>query len=131
LGFVEAEGCFTISFLKNSKTYRTRFIVSQKGDLNLPILSHLITVFKGGIIDGNHKKDFYNYVLNGVLNVQLCYPYFDTNLEHFQGIKKIAYLKFKELNQSISNKEHLDTNLLSELIIKSHDVNSVARKSKK
>lgn len=131
LGFVEAEGCFTISFLKDSKTYRTRFTVSQKGDINLPVLSHLIHVFKGGMIDGNHKKDFYNFVLNGLKNVTLCYDYFDQNLEHFQGIKKIAYLKFKKLNQSIANKEHLDSNLLNPLIRLSHDINTIPRKSKK
>lgn len=131
LGFVEAEGCFSVSFLKDSKTYRTRFIVSQKGDNNLPILSHLLLIFKGGMIDGNHKKDFYNFVLNGIVNVVLCYDYFDENLEYFQGIKKIAYLKFKKLNESISNKEHLDPNLLSDLIRMSDDINSVTRKSKK
>ena len=90
-----------------------------------------MNVFKGGMIDGNHKKDFYNFVLNGLKNVTLCYDYFDQNLEHFQGIKKIAYLKFKKLNQSIANKEHLDSNLLNHLIRLSHDINSIPRKSKK
>lgn len=42
LGFTEAEGCFTISLLNNSLAYRTRFILSQKGDINVPILSSLI-----------------------------------------------------------------------------------------
>jgi hypothetical protein len=48
LGFVEAEGCFTISLLSNSNAFRTRFILSQKGDLNLPVLSSLIQLFGVG-----------------------------------------------------------------------------------
>ena len=39
LGFTEAEGCFTISILSNSMAFHTRFILAQKGDINVPLLS--------------------------------------------------------------------------------------------
>ena len=44
-GFTDAEGCFTVSFLSNSNAFRLRYIISQKGDENLPILSHFILLF--------------------------------------------------------------------------------------
>lgn len=37
LGFTESEGCFTISLLSNSLAFRTRYVISQKGDINIPI----------------------------------------------------------------------------------------------
>ena len=64
LGFVEAEGCFTISLLSNSVAFRTRFLVSQKGDVNIPILSHLILMFGAGAICGHHQKDNYTFYIS-------------------------------------------------------------------
>lgn len=42
-GFTDAEGCFTVSILSNSVAFRFRFILTQKGEINLPILNHLVT----------------------------------------------------------------------------------------
>lgn len=41
-GLTDSEGCFTISFLSNSNAFRLRYIVSQKDEINLVILKHLI-----------------------------------------------------------------------------------------
>ena len=41
LGFFEAEGCFTASLILNSKNFRIRFIIRQKGIINLPIFKSL------------------------------------------------------------------------------------------
>jgi hypothetical protein len=101
LGFTEAEGCFTISFLSNSNAFRTRIILTQKGDINLPILSYLVKLFKVGNIEGHSKKDNYNYIVSGLKNVIQIYPYFDSNLSNFMGIKKDSYLGFKDLNNKI------------------------------
>ncbi len=129
-GFTEAEGCFTISFLHNSNAFRTRFILSQKGDLNLPILSKCIELFGTGKIEGHSKKDNYNFIISGLKNISNIYPYFDKNLNNFQGIKKNSYLKFKELNQLINDKIHLDLNQKSLLIKLSNEINSINRKIK-
>nr|QCQ69085.1 cytochrome c oxidase subunit 1 [Synchytrium taraxaci] len=115
LGFTEAEGCFTISFLSNSVAFRTRYIVSQKGACNLPILSHLITLFGAGVIEGHSQKDNYSYILSGLSNVQLAYFYFDMNLPHFLGLKKNSYLTFKDLNARIALGDHLTPSTRSEL----------------
>lgn len=130
LGFVEAEGCFTISLLSNSNAFRTRFIVSQKGDINLPILSQLILIFETGFIEGHHVKDNYSYVVSGLKNIFNIYKYFDKYLNNFQGIKKESYLKFKQVNQMLSNQDHLNIELRKSLKILAEDINSAYRKFK-
>jgi len=130
LGFTEAEGCFSISFLSNSKAYRTRFIVSQKGDVNLPVLSHLVLLFNTGQIEGHSQKDNYSFVVSGLKNVLKIYHYFDNNLSYFVSKKKQSYLAFKELNAKIEQGLHLTEHSRTELVMLSKSVNSIARKSK-
>jgi len=130
LGFVEAEGCFSISLLSNSNAFRTRFMVAQKGDINLPVLSTLAVIFQCGIVSGHHKKDNYEYVVSGLLNVVKIYDYFDKYINQFLGIKKISYLKFKALNYELSNRSHLLPNKRPLLVKLSQEINSISRKSK-
>jgi hypothetical protein len=75
-GFTDAEGCFTVSFLANSNSFRLRYIMSQKGDKNLPVLSHFILLFKAGIIEGHSKKSNYSYILSGKKACYNIYDYF-------------------------------------------------------
>ena len=130
LGFVEAEGCFTISLLSNSNAFRTRFMVAQKGDLNLPVLSTLAVIFQCGVVSGHHKKDNYEYVVSGLTNVVKIYDYFDKYINQFLGIKKISYLKFKALNSELSNRSHLSPDKRPLLVQLSQEINSISRKSK-
>ncbi len=130
LGFVEAEGCFTVSLLSNSVAFRTRFLVSQKGDINLPILSRCIELFGAGFIEGHHIKDNYSYVVSGLKNINKIYPYFDKNLVYFLGVKAQSYLKFKALNLLLSQQKHLDLNLRPALVTMAEDINSAYRKFK-
>ena len=130
LGFVEAEGCFSISLLSNSLAFRTRFILSQKGDINLPVLSKCISLFSTGRIEGHSQKDNYSFIVSGLKNISNIYPYFDTNLNNFLGLKKESYLKFKLLNQSLTLKKHLDPNIRPSLIKLSKEINSAVRKFK-
>lgn len=130
LGFTEAEGCFTISLLSNSKAYRTRFILSQKGDVNLPVLSHLISVFQTGAIEGHSKKDNFSFVVSGLKNVLKLYDYFDKNLAYFIGIKKESYLAFQKVNAKIQEGLHLNEDARPQLVALSQRVNSIGRKCK-
>ncbi len=127
LGFTEAEGCFSISFLNNSSAFRVRFIVSQKGDVNLPILSNLIMLFNTGKIEGHSQKDNYSYIVSGLKNIHKIFCYFDKY--EFLGIKNTCYNLFKELIIEIQNKNHL-TEKRKYLIHLSHNINSIARKIK-
>ncbi len=128
LGFTEAEGCFNISLLNNSVAFRTRFILSQKGDINLPIFSQLILLFNTGKIEGHSKNDNYNFIISHLKNMDKLYIYFDN--KEFLGIKGKSYQLFKELNLKLKNKEHLDINKRNELINMSKEINSIGRKIK-
>ena len=128
LGFIEAEACFTVSFLSNNIAFRTRFIVSQKGDCNISVLSSLITLFGVGQIEEHFVKDNYSYIVSSLKNVQKIYYYFDKNIENFQGIKKESYLKWRALNKRLQNKDHLDKEKRASCIEQAKEINKISRK---
>jgi hypothetical protein len=128
LGFTEAEGCFTVSFLKSSFVYRARYIISQKGVDNLPVFSHIMLLFGVGKIEGHHQKENYSLIVSGVKNLSAIYAYFDHR--PFIGIKGESYALFKKLIARIEAKEHLIPANLQDLISCSKTINSVARKIK-
>jgi hypothetical protein len=130
LGFTEAEGCFTVSLLSNSNAFRTRFIVSQKGDINLPVLSHLVLLFKTGRVEGHSKKDNYSFIVSGLGNIKQIYDYFDTNLSHFRSTKKTSYLEFKNVNNQLEQGLHLNPETRKQLITRCQSINAIPRKSK-
>jgi hypothetical protein len=98
-GFTEAEGCFTISLLDNSVAFRTRYLVSQKGDINVPVLSQLISLFNCGVMEAHSQKDNYTFLISGLKNIVNIYPYFDEF--PFIGIKGDSYVAFKDLNKRL------------------------------
>jgi LAGLIDADG endonuclease len=127
-GFTDAEGCFTVSFLSNSNAFRLRYIITQKGDDNLPILSHLILLFIAGRLEAHSKKSNYSYILSGNKNCYNIYDYFD---KFPLKTKKALSLKlWKEIHLSISQKEHLQSEIRKNLIELATKVNSIKRKSK-
>jgi hypothetical protein len=129
-GFTDAEGCFTVSFLSgtSSNAFRFRYIVSQKGDLNLPFLSQIITLFKAGRIEAHSKKSNYSYIFSGAKICDYIYDYF-TNFP-LKSKKYSSFLIWKEIHLEISNKQHLDPDTRKELIEKAKTVNRTNRKSK-
>lgn len=130
-GFTDAEGCFTVSFLTqpvNSKAFRLRYIVSQKGDANLPILSHLIVLFQGGSIEAHSIKSNYSYICSGKKNCYKIYSYF--NRFRLKTKKQESYTLWKEIHIKIARKEHHDDKLRQECIELAKQVNRVRRKSK-
>ncbi len=128
IGFTDSEGCFTVSFLSNSNAFRLRFLVSQKGDVNVPVLSHLILLFKTGAIEAHSKKSNYSYVITGAKACFNVYDYFDNNLLKTKKLK--SYLLWKEIHKHIMNKDHLNPELRQNLVKMATEVNSTKRKSK-
>lgn len=128
-GFTDAEGCFTVSFLsKPSNAFRLRYFVSLKGDVNLPILSHLVLLFKGGSLEAHSAKSNYSYILSGKDNCFKLYDYL-TNFP-LKTKKAFSLDLWQQINAKIVNKNHLDPLLKQELIEMATTVNSVKRKSK-
>ncbi len=74
-GLTDSEGCFT--FWSNSKAFRIRYLVSQKGDINLPILSHIIWLFKAGSIEAHSQNSHFSFIINGEKACYNVHPYFD------------------------------------------------------
>lgn len=45
-GFTDGEGCFTCSILLARKSYRLRYIITQKWDQNKPIFDHIAGLYR-------------------------------------------------------------------------------------
>ncbi|KAF8054281.1 aI5 (mitochondrion) [Scenedesmus sp. PABB004] len=120
-GFIDAEGCFTLSFLKASSTYRIRMLVAQKGEENLPLLSHFILMFQTGSIEKHSKQHVYRYVVSGLKNCKLLSPYF----QKFPLFTKKAksYIHWCEVMTRIEKGNHLNEKNLFLLIEKAKQIN--------
>lgn len=122
-GFVDAEGCFTISFIKSKLSYRHRikFLVTQKHAINLPILSHLIILFGVGYIEPHSKKDNFCYIIAGLNNNKKTYEYFETY--KLKTRKMESNLKWKNLIKKLENGEHLNINNIDNLKLEAKFIN--------
>ena len=127
-GFTDAEGCFTISFLSNSNAFRIRYLVTQKGDINVPVLSNFILLFQTGVIEAHSKKSNFSYIISGEKACYNLYEYFDNY--PLKTKKLTSYLLWKEIHKHITNKDHLKPDLRFKLIEKASKINLIRRKSK-
>lgn len=124
-GYSDAEGCFTVSLLSNSNAFRIRFIVAKINDERvdpcfniLGLWEHFVSdILKAGTIQKAHQKDVIDVRVNGLKNMGMIYPYFDSYLLKTNKIE--SYLLTKTLHQKFLDKEHLCSSkraLLAELI---------------
>ena len=120
-GFTDAEGCFTCSLLGNSTAYRFRFLLSQKGENNKIVLTHLTSLI-GGTVRSHFSADVYELTVNGVRNMTQVFNYFDTH--NLLTKKAKSYVIWREVHQSIVNKEHLNPESRINLKIKTILINS-------
>lgn len=110
-GFTDAEGCFTISILSNSTSYRIRYILSQKYEANKYVLVHILSLFNKigdkniGSIEPHTIEDNWELRINGLNNNLVILNYFDNY--PLLSKKKESYIKFKELCLLIKEKKHL------------------------
>ena len=125
IGFVDAEGCFHVSFIKNSKnSFRILFDLAQKGEENKKmILDKLPLLFGVGVVNKHYHENNWNYRVSGFSNTQILMKYFDTSKYSFLTKKSSSYLLWKEIHKSISNLEHLDPVKKLKLINLSKTVN--------
>jgi len=91
-------------------------------------LSHLILLFKTGIIEAHSIKSNYSYIVNGEKACYKLYPYFE---KYPLKTKKLnSYILWKEIHSKITNKDHLNLELRQTLAQMASKVNSIKRKSK-
>ena len=128
-GFTDAEGCFIVSFLKNSSTYRICYIVSQKGEENLLVLSRLILFFKAGVIENRHPRNApgnFSFIINGISNVSKIFPYFEAF--PLKTKKAKSYQLWKQVYSQIIEGSHMNPEILPKLIEKARLINQNQKK---
>ena len=111
-GITDGEGSFTCSLLSNSFCYRFRFILTQKWEVNKPVLEHIINIFsqntnyscKGSVVP-HSANNVWEMKINGVKNCKQLFSYFD----EYDLItkKRESYSKWKVIHSKLVNGDHL------------------------
>ena len=124
-GITDGLGCFSCSILSNSSGYRIRYILTQKWDVNKPILEHILNLFSLYLVQGTVEPYSANNIweirVNGVKNCKGLFTYFD----EFALItkKKDSYLKWKLCHSRLVNKDYLNDRTRLELIELAKQIN--------
>ena len=123
VGFVDGEGCFSVSIHKNhvmSLGWQVvpEFVVTQ-GERSLKALKKLQDFFGCGAIFvnnryDNHKEAIYRYCVRSIKDLEkVIIPFFENNL--LQTSKLQDFLKFKSVLSLIEDKKHLTLEGLEEI----------------
>ena len=116
LGFVDSEGCFTVSFLSTSNAFRFSFIITQKWVANQLVLEHIGSLFNchSAVRARYNNSDYLDLKINGLENCKQIFPYFDKY--GLKSFKKDSYLKWKHIHYKITLGDHLNELSRKELI---------------
>lgn len=122
LGFVDGEGCFTISFLSNSNGFRMSFLITQKWEVNKHVLEHILSLFNcNGSVLSQKDSDYWDLKINGLKNCSNLFSYFDKF--SLKTKKKDSYLKWKHIHSRLVLGDHLTDTTRQELIILAKQIN--------
>ena len=114
VGFVDGEGCFSISIFRNSKTkfgwqIMPEFVITQ-GERSLNVLKEIQTFFKCGRIYinrryDNHREHIYRFCVRKMEDlIQIIIPFF--RKYHLKTAKQANFLKFIEVVLLMQAQEH-------------------------
>src|SRR3989344_6816221 len=114
-GFVDGEGCFSVSIIKNSTTKSgwqifPEFVITQ-GEKSLKALQIIKNYFKCGNIFinnryDNHNENLYRFCIRSIHDLQeKVVPFFQEN--KLITFKKRDFKLFSEIIGMMSNKKHL------------------------
>jgi cytochrome c oxidase subunit 1 len=123
-GFIDAEGCFTCSFLSTSTGYRFRFMVAQRLLCNLTVLQYITTLL-GGTVRPHSAQNVNELTVNGASNMDRVIKYFD--LFQLRTKKLQSYKLWKEVRLSILAKEHLNDDTRAVLKAKASTINNLQK----
>jgi len=125
-GITDGEGSFTCSILLARKTYRLRYILTQKWDINKPVFDHIAKLFVDigclAAVVPHSVKNVWEIRINGVKNCKLLYNYFD--FFRLKTKKYESYLKWKAITVKLENGDHLDNYKIIDLSRLSKLINS-------
>jgi hypothetical protein len=106
LGLTDAEGCFSISLLKNSKGFRIIYSISQKWDENKIILEHIAFLLGKGTVWPHSRPLHWDLRVNGLKNCKVIFAYF--SIYQLKTKKLLSYKLFLEIHARLTAKDHLD-----------------------
>lgn len=122
-GFMDVRASFILTLLdSNTKDikYCIKFILSHKHSKNLPILSHLISLFNTGNIEYNKTKGLYSYSIRGFSNSNIFdylekYP-LKVQIARF-STWKLLLIKLADLTISLchDNLQDLELDIIKEI----------------
>lgn len=124
VGFVDGEGCFSVSVFKNKTTKRgyqifPEFVVTQ-GEKSLDSLKIIKNYFKCGEIYinhryDNHKESLYRFCVRNIQDLRdKIIPFFESNSLKTAKIKDFE--KLKEVVFLMNNREHLTDEGFSKIL---------------
>ena len=133
IGFVDAEGCFHVSFSAglSKSSFRIIFDLSQKGEDNKEmILNKLMSLFGVGKVYKHYHEDNWSYRVNGLRDTKVIINYFEKKDYTFLTKKYNSFLAWKFIQNKIENLEHLDPIKRQKLINLSLTVNAYYSKNR-
>lgn len=122
-GFVDGEGCFSISFSLRSKMkhgfeIRPSFSCAQRKDkdsLNKMVLDEIQNLFQAGFIRFSKKDQMWKYEVRQINDIcEKIIPYFETNI--LRTAKKLDFEKFKKICLIIKSNHHLSVSGVKQII---------------
>lgn len=124
IGFIDAEGCFHVSFSSKNNFYNFLFDLAQKGEENKTILLEKLPLLFGvGKVYKHYQANVWYYRVSGLSDNKVLMSYFDNSKYTFFTKKSSSYFIWKQIHSSISNLEHLDPVNKQKLISLSKTVN--------
>jgi hypothetical protein len=125
-GFVDSEGCFSVTIYSKNNGYQIIFDIAQEAgferndESGLEVFQRLFK--KGKIYKHNLGKNIYYYRVNGLSDTSCLFYYFDRHKLRTKKLK--SYILWRNLHLKISNKEHLDSTLRPSLKVLASKVNN-------
>ena len=121
-GFTDGEGCFTCS-INNKKGFSIKFILAQKGIININILEQICKLFNAGAVSEHFVEGAYEYRINGVKNCFNVYSYFDKY--NLLTKKSLSYSLWKKIHKNLLDKDHLNSEKRLIMIEKCKLINNI------
>lgn len=124
IGFIDGEGCFHVSIYLNKNSYLILFDLAQKGADNKEIvLNKLAQLFKVGKVSRHYHDNIWQYRVNGLSDTLSIINYIESLNFPLLTKKASSYLLWKQIRNSISQKEHWDLVQKQKLISLAQTVN--------
>lgn len=124
LGIIDSKGYFSLSFLSNCNKFRLVFLITQKWEINKPILEYILSLFDCyGLVSNCSGKNskYLDLKINGLKNCSALFVYLDKY--ELKTKKKYSYLKWKSLYFRLVKGDHLKVNTKQELIDLAKQIN--------